>query len=105
MKRVLFFLIAVFMLLPLASCAKTEEPAAQQTQESTQPEESTQESDTSEPETTPEPIPDGVDHVNILLMGSAEGDFSTNNSYVLTHILVTVDPEQRALKFTTFLII
>ncbi|MDD5018126.1 MAG: LCP family protein [Eubacteriales bacterium] len=103
MKKILFFAIAVFMLFSLAACAKTQEPIAEQTQESAEPE--VRESGVSaEPEAAPEPIPDGIEHVNILLMGSSEADFSrgSGNTYALTHILITIDPKNRVMKFTTF---
>ena len=63
---------------------------------------------TSSSKTTPEkdaatePYPGEL--TSILLMGSMQGDFSDDNNqnYALTHILVTIDPETRSLRFTSF---
>ncbi len=41
---------------------------------------------------------------SILIMGSMNGDFSNENNqnYALTHILITIDPATRSMRFTTF---
>ena len=53
---------------------------------------------------TPEPtMPEGVEKVSILLMGSMYKDFSGNNhEFAYTHILITLDPENRVIRFTMF---
>ncbi len=51
-----------------------------------------------------EPPPENVRYTNILLMGSMDKTFSEEDgqTYALTHILITLDPANRAVKFTTF---
>ena len=51
---------------------------------------------------TQQPYPGEL--TNILLMGSLHGDFSdkNNQNYALTHILITIDPVNLSLRFTTF---
>lgn len=57
---------------------------------------------TAEPTPVPELPPDGAKHTTILLMGAGEADFTTGqNPYALTHILITLDPANRAVKLTT----
>ena len=76
-----------------AEPVKTTETATEKTSEKT-------------PEETPEaelgPYPGEL--TSILLMGAHSGDFSDENNeiYALTHILITIDPETRSLRFTTF---
>jgi LCP family protein required for cell wall assembly len=53
-------------------------------------------------EASPTPYPGEL--TNILLMGSMVGDFSNENNqnYALTHIVITIDPVTRSIRFTTF---
>jgi hypothetical protein len=56
---------------------------------------------TTEP-TVSEPPPEGAKRTTILLMGAGEADFSTEqNPNALTHILITLDPDNRVVKLTT----
>lgn len=54
--------------------------------------------------TTVTPVPEGVAPTTILLMGAADKDFSKEGgrTLALTHILITLDPEERVIKFTQF---
>lgn len=54
--------------------------------------------------TTVPPVPEGVAYTNILLMGAADKDFSSadGETLALTHVLITLDPEERVIKFTQF---
>ncbi len=109
MKRTLILLVIIILLLTFSACGKQTDPANTNIADDAsaiEPGESVDETagvqQSEEP--TQEPIPKGVEHTNILLMGSKERDFSTEEEsyYSLTHILITLDPNERAMKFTTF---
>ncbi len=54
--------------------------------------------------TTVSTMPEGYALTSILLMGAADKDFSSEGgkTFALTHILITLDPEARLIKFTQF---
>ncbi len=84
MKRTLFITLVVILLIVSAACTSS--------------------NDTSHTTSSNEPPPEGAQYTNILLMGSMDKNFSNENSstYALTHILITLDPNKRVIKFTTF---
>ena len=108
-KKYLLLLISLMMLIILCACSgeanveASQKATPESTSEATQTPAPTAEIT---PTKTPDPnaLPEGVEHYNILLMGSSETDFSGDqtNAFTLTHILITIDPENRVLKFTTF---
>ena len=96
MKRiVLLFLVTLVLIAVFAGCQQ--EPPAETANDSE--EAIIQEATTTEP--TMQPYEGEL--TTILLMGSMDGDFSNpnNQDYVLTHILITLDPKTRSLRFTT----
>jgi len=106
-KKAACVLLAVLMVVAVFSgCGdnqKSQEdvsPSPKQTAEATDEKEATKKPE--ETEKTDEPYPGEI--TSILLMGSMNGDFSdaNNQNYALTHILITIDPETRSLRFTTF---
>jgi hypothetical protein len=110
-KRTVCVLLALVMAMTVAvfaGCAKepaadgpdaSESPIAEETEKPTAEKEETKETEEEAPD---EPYPGEL--TSILLMGSMDGDFSDKNiqNYALTHILITIDPENRRLRFTTF---
>ena len=93
-KKIACVFIAVLMAaMAFAGCGSGKESA-----ESTTIDKSTATSQ----KATQEPYPGEL--TNILLMGSLHGDFSdkNNQNYALTHILITLDPEDLSMRFTTF---
>jgi hypothetical protein len=93
-KKIACVFIAVLMAaMAFAGCGSDKETA-----ESTTSDKSTATS----AKTTQEPYPGEL--TNILLMGSLHGDFSdkNNQNYALTHILITLDPQNLSMRFTTF---
>ena len=96
MKRiVLLFLVTLVLIAVFAGCQQ--EPPAETAND--RDEAIIQEATTTEP--TMQPYEGEL--TTILLMGSMDGDFSNpnNQDYVLTHILITLDPKTRSLRFTT----
>jgi len=95
------------MMLIFTACYKTSDVETVQDNEQDIEQDTTKEPTVQEsipPEPSEEPMPDGAEKVSILLMGAKEKDFSDPDSraYVLTHILITLDPKERTIKFTTF---
>ena len=102
MKRIFLFFMAIILLAVFCACSPAEKDNAE---DSGEPEISDVVETAAETpaEATKDPIPDNIEHVNILLMGSMEKDFSKDGeTYCLTHILITLDSESRTVKFTTF---
>jgi hypothetical protein len=102
MKKLIIMILAIGLLL--AACSAPTGTTGQ-VSASVSPTETEASATPSAPETaTPEPtLPPGVEKTSILLLGSMDQDFSEEGSdYALTHILVTLDPESRVIKFTTF---
>ena len=109
MKRIIIFLIVFILAFAFTACEKQDVPEEQGSAAET-PQDMADDSagDAEDVQQTQEPeqevIPEGVEHTNILLMGSKERNFSNENEayYALTHILITLDPESKTMKFTTF---
>ncbi|MHB1314806.1 MAG: LCP family protein [Christensenellales bacterium] len=101
MKKASYVIMAVLMLL-FTACGAPKDQAAVQTGAPSAAQAASQPVQTAQPPTT-EPVPDGVKDTNILLMGSMEKAFSEKGSaYAMTHILITLDTQNRVIKFTTF---
>lgn len=113
MKRMLVVLIAFILLLTPLGCSApddamqttvsssvTSTTAAQPVTTTSAAPPSTKETTT----TTAPPLPEGLAYTNILLMGAADKDFTSadGETRALTHILITLDPEERVIKFTQF---
>ena len=108
MKKYLVILLVVLLTLGLCACGQPEEPAqtssaTEKVEASDMPGQTAQQA-VETPEETEEPMPEGIEHVSVLLMGSMDKDFSDEGgeTYALTHILVTLDPKSQTIKFTTF---
>jgi hypothetical protein len=106
-------LMVVFVLLLFTVACTTSDDTAQTTGSSlvtsttvVQPATTTSaaSSSTSTTATTVQPMPEGAVYTNILLMGAADKDFSAQGgkTMALTHILITLDPQARVIKFTQF---
>ena len=103
MKRILLMVISLIMVFVVVACGvPTQETQAQEIQVQETKESPEKQNDAlAEQEAE---MPGGAKKVNILLMGSMNKDFSNEDdpTYALTHILITLDPENRIIKFTTF---
>lgn len=109
MKKVLCFLVVCIVIFAFSACAAqkiapSSEAAAESQTENETATADTAPADTASAEAATPPVPEGVESYNILLMGSSEADFTqeNDNPYALTHILITIDPQNQILKFTTF---
>ncbi len=111
MKKVLFLLTALIMLTGIAACSSPAQDDAQQTEpanteslQDTEAEEETQNTSENAQQPEQDSMPEGAKLTNILLIGSMDKDFSKDDAdaYMLTHILITLDPQNATLKFTTF---
>ena len=100
MKKTLLILSVALMLLAACS-APTDTVSETRSGEATSVTETLQ---VTQATSTPEPtLPPGIKKTSILLLGSMDGDFSDEeNDWTLTHILVTLDPENGVIRFTTF---
>ena len=113
MKRMMLVLaIFVLLLAPLA-CSGTDDTTLQPTVSSSvtsttavEPATTTSSAPTTTEATTTTvpPVPEGAAYTNILLMGAAEKDFTSadDETVAVTHILITLDPKERVVKFTQF---
>ena len=108
-KKTVCIILALFMAAAVfagcekePSAEKPDESESQIAQETEKPSDEKKPTQKPEEEVTAEPYPGEL--TSILLMGSMDGDFSDENiqNYALTHILITLDPENRQLRFTTF---
>ena len=100
MKKTFCMIVAACMLLLTACAPSAGEPVSLTATPSGQVQPTSSAAAVSQ---TKEPIPDGVKDVNILLMGAMDHDFTNEGSaYALTHILITLDTQNRTIKFTTF---
>jgi hypothetical protein len=113
MKRLVLLLTAFVLVVSPVACSGTDDTAPQTTVPSpvtTTTAQSLTTTSTAPPSTeettttTQAPMPDGVAYTNILLMGAADKDFTSvdGETLALTHILITLDPEERVVKFTQF---
>jgi hypothetical protein len=112
MKRLLLVPIVLVVLLSLVACGGSAVTTTQTnitvpaTSATTQPAAGTTETSAAPTTTvtTVPPLPEGVAYTNILLIGSSEKDFSdpSSESYPMTHMLITLDPAGRLIKFTEF---
>jgi hypothetical protein len=112
MKRLVLLLTALLLVISPVACSGTDDTAPQTTVSSlvtttTAPPATTTSAappSTVKPTTTVPPVPEGVAFTNILLMGAADKDFASvdGETFALTHILITLDPEERVIKFTQF---
>jgi hypothetical protein len=112
MKRLVLLLTALLLSLSPLACSESDD-TAQTTGSSmatsttgAQPATTTSAvpSSTTETVTTVPPVPEGVAFTNILLMGAADKDFTSadGKTFALTHILITLDPQQGVIRFTQF---
>lgn len=103
MKKALIVILAMAMLL-FAACSAPAGTTAEASPEGTTAAVAASTAPETEEAATPVPtMPEGVEKTSILLLGSMYGDFSgDSHDFALTHILVTLDPENRVIRFTTF---
>ncbi len=96
-KTVLIFVMMLVLITMLLGC---QQEKANETEDNSEKPTIIEEAT---PSTEPIAQPYEGELTTILLMGSMDGDFSnpSNQNYVLTHILITLDPKTRSLRFTT----
>lgn len=111
MKKLMLFLLAlVLVILPIAcggsGDATSETNAVSPETGSTSEGAVSTTATTSAPETTTSTapsLPEGVTYMNILLMGIPEKDVDSGpGGWAITHVLMTLDPVGRVVKFTQF---
>jgi hypothetical protein len=108
MKRLVLFLLALFLVVSPIACGGSGEASTGTTRASDTAGagEAVTTATTSAPQTTVSTeasIPEDVAYTNVLFMGAPDEDFSDGQpAWAITHLLITLDPAKQEIRFTQF---